>query len=96
MDLRRLVRQRREEILRLAARHGASNIQLFGSVARGDTRPESDIDLLVDFEPSRSMLDHIGLEQDLAELLGVHVDIVSRAALSKYIREDVLREAIAV
>jgi uncharacterized protein len=95
-DLRQLVQDNRARILALARKHGASNVQLFGSVARGDARPESDIDLLVDFAPRRSMLDHIGLEQDLAELLGVHVDVVSRGALSKYIRDDVLREAVAI
>ena len=61
---------RRREILELAARHGARNVRVFGSVARGDDRPDSDIDLLVDVEAGRTLLDVIGLEQDLSSSWG--------------------------
>lgn len=69
---------------------------LFGSVARGEAVEGSDIDFLVSFEPDRSLLDHIGLQQDLEDLLQTKVDVVSRGGLSSYIRDAVLREATPV
>ncbi|HZQ09654.1 MAG TPA: nucleotidyltransferase family protein [Anaerolineae bacterium] len=88
------LKARREDILRVAARHGARNIRIFGSVARGDTRPESDLDLLVDLEPGRNLLDLGGLLMDLQELLGCRVDVVTEKGLRERIRERVLREAV--
>lgn len=92
----RLVRDHRSKILALAREHGAFDVMLFGSAARGEAVAGSDIDLLVSFEPDRSLLDHIALQQDLESLLGVKVDVVSRGGLSPYIRDAVLREAIPV
>jgi uncharacterized protein len=80
-------------ILRLAAQHGARDIRAFGSVARGDAGPESDLDLLVDFEPGRSLLDQVALTQDLEELLGVHVDIVTEDGLYWLLRRRIVGEA---
>jgi predicted nucleotidyltransferase len=94
MDLEALVQAKREDILRLAAKYGAHNVRVFGSLARGEAGPESDLDLLVDFEPGRSLLDQVGLWQDLEELLGCKVDVVSEPALHWYIRDCVLREAV--
>ena len=65
----------------LAERRGARNIRVFGSVARGEAGPESDLDLLVEMEPGRSLLDHIALIQDLEEVLGCRVDVVTEAGL---------------
>jgi predicted nucleotidyltransferase len=84
---------RRKDILDLARRHGARNLRLFGSEARGDARPDSDIDLLVDMEDGRSLLDLIGLSQDLEDLLGRHVDVVTASSLHPRIRENVLADA---
>ena len=70
-----MLRERREEILALAARHGASNIRVYGSVARGDARPKSDIDVLVDIEEGRSLLDLAALHLELEDLLGFSVEI---------------------
>ena len=87
-----LLRARKAEILRVAQAHGASNIRVFGSVARGDAGPDSDIDLLVDFEESRSLVDEVGLEQDLAALLGHPVDVGEN--VHRVIRERVRSEAV--
>jgi predicted nucleotidyltransferase len=70
---------RREEILRIAARYGASNVRVFGSVVRGQAGEGSDLDLLVRLEKGRSLLDHMALAQDLEDVLGCHVDVVNSA-----------------
>lgn len=82
---------RREEILRLAGRRGAHNLRVFGSVARGEAKPGSDLDLLVEWEPNRSLLDHAGLVQDLQELLGMKVHIGTEKSLHWYVRDRFLR-----
>ena len=94
MDTDELLRMKREDILRIAARHGARNVRLFGSVARGEIGPESDIDFLVEMEEGRSLLDHVALWQDIEELLGSQVDVVSERALHWYIRDRILKEAV--
>lgn len=90
------VREHRREILALAAKHGVEEVRLFGSVARGEEGAQSDVDLLVRLEPGRSLLDHIAFQQDVQELLGVNVDVVSEGGVSPYMREAVFREAVAV
>lgn len=94
MKIEETVKTKREEIRRIAARHGAINVRLFGSVARGDTKPESDVDLLVDVTAQTSSWFPIGLVLDLEELLGRRVEIVTERALNKDFRESVLREAM--
>ncbi len=94
MELDKIVRSRKEEILQLAAKHGAHNVRLFGSAARGDAGPESDVDFLVEFEDGRSLLDLSGLWLDLEELLGRKVDVAQPQTLHWYIRDRVLKEAI--
>ncbi len=94
MTLEELLKAKREEILRVCAKYGAHNVRVFGSVARGEATEESDIDLIVDFEPGRSLLDHAGLWLELQELLGVRVDVVSSRGLKARIRERVLQEAV--
>jgi hypothetical protein len=84
---------KREEILRIAAKHGARNVRVFGSVARGEADAQSDIDLLVEFEPDRSLLDHAALWLELQDLLGCNVDVVSEGGVKARIRERVLAEA---
>jgi hypothetical protein len=96
MGTGQLLRLHRSSILQLAARHGASRVRVFGSVARGEENPDSDVDFLVDFEPGRSLLDLVGLEQDLAELLDRKVDVVVDGGLSPYMEEQILAEARAL
>ena len=88
------LKARRERILGIAARHGARNVRVFGSVARGDARPDSDVDFLVEMDEGRSLLDHVGLVQDLEDYLGRKVDVVSERALHWFIRDRVLAEAV--
>ena len=80
-------------MLALAARHGARNVRVFGSTARGDVHPNSDVDLLVDVEAGRSLLDVIALEQDLEQLLGRRVEVLTDGGLSPYLRQRILAEA---
>jgi uncharacterized protein len=94
MPLHELVRVRREDILHTAARYGASNVRIFGSVARGNTDEQSDIDFLVDMEAGRSLFDLGGLLTDLENLLGCSVDVVTEKGLRDRIRNRVLEEAI--
>ena len=91
-----LLKERREEILTAARRRGAKNIRIFGSVARGDARPDSDIDFLIDLEPGRSLFDVGGLAMDLTEMLGRPVDVVTEAGLRERIRARVVQEARAL
>lgn len=88
------VRAKREEILRIASRHGARNLRIFGSVARGEAGSESDIDLLVERSPTRTPFFPGGLLQDLQDLLGRRVQVVTELALHPRIREQVLKESI--
>ena len=94
MKSRDLLRERREDILRVAAKHGARNVRVFGSIARGDDDEQSDIDLLVEFESGRSLLDHAALWLELQELLGCKVDVVSDRGIKPRMRDRVLREAV--
>jgi len=96
MKIDTLLKEKRDEILRIAAKHGARNVRVFGSVARGDSDEKSDVDLLVDMEPGRTLLDMGGLLMDLQELLGCEVDVITENGLKERIRERVLREAVAL
>jgi len=89
-----LLKQHRDEILRLSRQHGACEVRVFGSVARGDAAPGSDLDLLVSLEPGRNLLDLGGLLMTLQRLLGCRVDVMTEASLRGPVRERALREAI--
>ncbi|ULR39719.1 nucleotidyltransferase family protein [Thermus sp. NEB1569] len=94
MTLEERLREKREEILRLCAKYGAYNVRVFGSVARGEADAWSDLDLLVQMEPGRSLFDLGGLQYELERLLGCPVDVVTEQGLKARIRERVLREAV--
>lgn len=92
--MRQLLQEHRDAILGIARRHGASDVRLFGSVARGDAILTSDVDVLVRFEPDRSLFDHAALIGDLEDLLGVSVDVVDEEGMAPRFRSVVTREAI--
>jgi predicted nucleotidyltransferase len=94
MDVHTVLKDYREAIVRIATSHGARNIRVFGSLARGQARPDSDVDILIKLDPGRSLLDIIAIKQDLEDLLGRQVDVVTEAAISPYIRDQVLKEAV--
>lgn len=94
MPTKDLILENRSAILQIARSYGASDVRVFGSVARGDATADSDLDLIVRFEPSRSLLDHGGLVMDLRELLGIRVDVIDEDAMRSRFREHVMREAI--
>ncbi len=93
MGIEKLLRERREEILRVAARHGARNVRVFGSVVRGEARPDSDVDFLVDIDRGRSLFDMGGLLIDLRDVLGREVDVVTERGLKARIRDRIIKEA---
>ncbi|TAG92526.1 MAG: DNA polymerase subunit beta [Oscillatoriales cyanobacterium] len=94
MKIRQILQEKRAEILQLAAKHGAFNVRIFGSVARGEEREDSDVDFLVEMETERSLLDRIGLIQDLEDFLEKKVDVANVKGLREAFRERILREAI--
>jgi uncharacterized protein len=94
VTLENLRHDKKAAILDLARRHGARSIRVYGSVARGQATDQSDLDLLVEWEPDRSLLDVVGLKQDLEDLLGITVDVGSERGLHWYIRDEVLRDAV--
>ena len=94
MGIEALLADKREEILRITARHGAFNVRVFGSMARGEAGLESDVDFLVDVGPDHSAFFPGGLVADLEDLLDRRVDVVEPAGLHWYLRDKILQEAI--
>jgi hypothetical protein len=94
MGIDERLRGQRAQILEVCAKHGARNVRVFGSAARGEADEVSDIDLLVEMEPGRSLFDLGGLQYELEQLLGCPVDLVTQRGLKARIRDRVLREAM--
>ena len=90
------LKNKRDEIIKIAASHGARNLRVFGSRARGEASSKSDLDLLINLEPGRSLLDLIAIKQDLEDLLGCAVDVVTEDAVSPHIRDQVLQDAVSL
>ncbi|MFH1058548.1 MAG: nucleotidyltransferase domain-containing protein [Pseudomonadota bacterium] len=88
-----LVSARRGEIMRVASQHGARRVRVFGSRLRGEAGPESDLDLLVDLDERRTLLDLVAIKQDLEDILPCKVDVVTEAALGPHLRATILAEA---
>lgn len=93
MTAKELLREKREEILRLCAKYGARNVRVFGSVVRGEDREQRDVDFLADLEPGRSLLDLAGLALELEALLGHKAGIVTERGLYWLLRRRILKEA---
>ena len=91
MDIAALLEEKKKEIREIVAKRGAHNVRVFGSVARGEAKPDRDVDFLVDMEPGRTLFDMGGLLMDLRELLGLQVDLVTEHGLKPRIRERVLK-----
>ena len=91
-----IIHKKKDVILDIARQHHASNVRVFGSVARGEENENSDIDLLVSFQSSASLLDQAGLISELGKMLNKKVDVVSDRALNPYIRNKVLNEALPI
>ena len=89
-----ILREKRDAILEIARRYGASEVRVIGSVARGDATDASDVDLIVRFEAGRTLLDHGGLVMDLRELLGMRVDVIDEDAMRPRFREHAMAEAV--
>ena len=89
-----IIQDRRDEILAIAKKHGAKSVRVFGSFARGEEKLESDLDIIVETEKGTSLLDIIAIKQDIEELLGHKVDVVTEASISPYIRNKVIGEAV--
>jgi uncharacterized protein len=94
--LRQLLDERRHEILQVAADHHAGNVRVFGSVSRGEETDRSDVDLLVDMEPGRSLLDQVRLRRAVSSLLGIEVDLVTSGGLEERDRDTILSEAVPI
>jgi predicted nucleotidyltransferase len=90
------VLQKREEVLAIAAKYGARNVRVFGSVARGDADEQSDVDFVVELDESTSLMDHAALLLELQELLGRRVDVAPESCLRPRVRQRVLDEAVAL
>lgn len=96
LGIAEIIGDKREAILQLAAKYGASQVRVFGSVARGEARPDSDIDFLVSFPPDRSIFDLVGLWLDLKELLGREVDLSTDTSLKEYVRPHAMKDAVSL
>jgi predicted nucleotidyltransferase len=94
MDSLENLRRKRSEILKIATQHGASNVRVFGSVARGEAGPESDVDFLVEFKAGRGPWYGVEFNLDLEDLLGCKVDVVTEEELHWLIRDQILKEAV--
>ena len=91
-----LLHKKREEIIKIAKAHGATSLRVFGSYSRGEEQPGSDIDLIVELETGRSLLDVIAIKQEIEDIVHAKVDVVTEASLSPYIREEILQEAVVL
>lgn len=88
-----VLKEKRSEILALAERYGARNVRVFGSVARREETPTSDVDVLVEFADDRSLYDLVGLQQELERLIGRRADVLTEQSISPYLRDRILAEA---
>lgn len=91
-----LLKKNKQQIIKIATQHGAQSVRIFGSHARNQNHPESDLDLLVTLADGRTLLDLIAIKQDLEDILNCRVDVTTEDALSPYVRDQILNEAIVL
>jgi predicted nucleotidyltransferase len=96
MNLEELKKEKRNDILRIANGHGARNVRVFGSVLRGEATENSDLDLLIELDSDRSLLDLIAVKQDLEDLLRCKVDVVTESSVSPFIRKEIISRAVSI
>lgn len=96
MSVSNIIKNRREDIVKITKKYGAKNVRVFGSMSRGEEDMDSDLDIIVEMEQGSSLLDIIAIKQDIEELLGRKVDVVTEASISPYIRDEVLKEAVSL
>jgi uncharacterized protein len=89
-----LSKKEKQQILNIAQTHGAKRVMLFGSYARGEVGPESDLDILVELAPTRTLLDIVAIKQDVEDLLGMRVDVVTTEGVSPHLKKNILQEAV--
>jgi len=90
------LKKNRESIISVVERNGGGNVRIFGSLARGEGLTDSDVDILIELDPGRSLLDILAIKQDLEDLLQRNVDVLTESAVSPYIKDDIMREAVAL
>ncbi|NOU41057.1 MAG: nucleotidyltransferase family protein [Methylotenera sp.] len=93
MNTLELIRSKKSDILAIATRHGAKNVRVFGSVARGEDTDTSDVDLLVSMEKNRTLYDLIGLQQEIQDILNRNVDVLTDRSINSYLQAQILQEA---
>lgn len=96
MSTLEMLKKSRATILAIAAKHGASNVRIFGSVVRGEDTDASDIDVLVDMAADRSLYDLVGFQQELEVLVGRKADVLTENGLNRYLKDRILAEAAAL
>ena len=96
MNIEKILKDKRKDIINIATHYGARKIRIFGSILQGKINQHNDIDFIVDLESGRSLLDIVAIKQDLEDLLGCNVDVVTEAALSPYMRDAVLSQAVSL
>jgi predicted nucleotidyltransferase len=90
------LKEKREQILGIAERHGARRVQIFGSLARGESETDSDVDFLIELKPGKTLLDIIAIKQDLEDFLQCRVDVVTQNTVSPYIRDEIVAQAVSL
>ncbi len=88
--------ERMEKLKEILKKHGAVKVEIFGSYARGDANPESDLDVIVEFRERKSLLELIGIEQELEDALGMKIDLLTESSINPYLRERIKKEAKVV
>jgi predicted nucleotidyltransferase len=90
------LKNKRESIISVVERNGGTKVRIFGSLARGEGLTDSDVDILIELDPGRSLLDILAIKQDLEDLLHRNVDVLTESAVSPYIKDDIMSEAVAL